>query len=236
MNNTLDTSLEHNFNTALKLCERNYSYEELLGLILSENIVEKQIGVLNLTEIKSQEDAMILVSNLVGQDGKIREVVAFKINEFIINPTFSLYFDTEKIYEILLEGIMDINGNVCRQIVGLCNENDGFKKYLCEKLPERLKKILIKIEDLSAEEKQYVISKRNFQLYWALEALFNCIDNIEINFVIDTLKETAEFEDYTIREKTAKILSKLNIQGLLELKNKLKNDENYYVRKHLEVL
>lgn len=236
MNNTLDTSLEHNFNTALKLCETNYSHEELIRLISSENIVEKQIAVLSLNEIKSLNDAMILGSNLVGQDGKIREAVAFKINEFIINPTYSQYFENEKIYEILFEGIMDINGNVCRQIVGLCNENKGFKKYLCEKLPERLKKILVKIEDLCADEKQYVISKRNFQLYWALEALFNCIDEIQIGLISDILSETAEFEDYTIREKTAKILSKLNNQEFVKLKNSLKNDENYYVRRYLQAL
>lgn len=233
LNNTLDTSLEHNFNAALKLCEQQYSYDELLTLLGSDKIFEKQIAVLSLNEIKSFEDAMILVSNLVGQDGKIREAVAFKINELIINPTFSQYFENENIFEFFFEGIMDINGNVCRQIID-CTTNEKFNKYLGERLPDKIRQILAKIADLSAEEKQFVISKRNFQLYWALEALYNCIENINTELIADILKETAEFEDYTIREKVAKILSKLNVQEFLDLKNKLGADENYYVRRYLQ--
>ena len=54
------------------------------------------------------------------------------------------------IFEIFLQGIMDINGNVCRQIVNLAVNNE-FKAYLCEKLPAEIDKILIVIEKIDAE-------------------------------------------------------------------------------------
>lgn len=44
-------------------------------MLSADSIVEKHFAVLNLSEVKSFEDASMLVSNLVGQDflEKIRE-------------------------------------------------------------------------------------------------------------------------------------------------------------------
>lgn len=227
MNTTLDNTFETNFSC-------NYNYEKLINLLNSDNIKEKHFAVLELEEIRSQNDAKILVSNLVGQDGKIREAVAFKVNELAQNPDYAEFFISEEIFDILIEGIMDINGNVCRQIVGSkLTESSEFQKYLCNKLPERINKILDEIEKIDQTSKQYVISKRNFQLYWCLEALYNIIDNIEFKKIKNILLKTGDFHDYTIREKTAKILTKLDNCELNELKEKLKNDENYYVRRYL---
>lgn len=218
MNTTLDTNFRE-----------KYNYEELIFLLNSNNIKEKHFAILELNEIKSQNDAKILSSNLVGQDGKIREAAAFKINEFINNPDFADFFINEEIFPILLEGIMDINGNVCRQIIDLSSLK-GFDEYLCNKLPKRITKILDTIEQLDLSAKQYVVSKCNFQLYWALEALYNVVDNISLEQIKPIVIKTCEFNDYTIREKTAKIISKLDNFELNELKEKLMNDENYYVR------
>lgn len=224
MNDTLNNSLEINYRG---------KYKELVNLLLSDNIKEKHFAVLELDEIRSNEDAKLLVLNLVGQDGKIREAVAYKVNEFFKNPKYAKFFINEDIFNILLEGIMDINGNVCRQIGSKCLENDEFKKYLCEKLPTRINEILENIEKLALNEKQYVISKRNFQLYWCLEALYNIVEDIEFGEIKNILLKAGEFYDYTIREKTAKILTKTDNLEVNELKIKLKNDENYYVRRYL---
>lgn len=232
MNDTLNTSLEANFNTAMKLSEEKYDYQTLIELLSSEKIVEKQIAILELKEIKSVEDAKILVSNLVGQDGKIREAAAFKINELTQNPSYIGYFVGEYFFEQFLEAIMDINGNVCRNIVCLPNITE-FTQYLCDKLPERINIILAEIAEIDAKTRQYVISKRNFQLYWSLEALDNIIGIINFNEIKNILFKGGEFYDYTIREKTAKIIAKLNNSELDELKEKLTNDENYYVRRYL---
>lgn len=209
------------------------NYDNLINLLSCESIKEKHFAVLELEEIHSEADAKLLVSNLVGQDGKIREAVAFKINEFFKNSKYAKFFINEENFAVFLQGIMDINGNVCRQICDL--ECEEFSKYLSENLPSETDKILTRISELEANEKQYVISKRNFQLYWCLEALYNIIDKIEFDKIKDIILKTGEFNDYTIREKTAKILAKLDNSEVFEIKRKLKNDENYYVRRYLKV-
>lgn len=231
MNDTLDTTFETNFNTAMKMSENEYDYHTLIGFLSSDKIVEKQIATLKLDEIRSKKDARILVSNLVGQDGKIREAVAFKVNELSQNTEYLVFFDDEEIFKTLFEGIMDINGNVCRQIVGgKWFEHKTFIDYICAKLPERISIILDEIKKIDLQSKQYVISKRNFQLYWSLEALCRVVESIDFTMIKDILLKTGEFYDYTIREKTAKILNKIDNLELARLKEKLKSDENYYVR------
>lgn len=206
-------------------------YEDLIGLLSCNDIKRKHFAVLELEEIRSCEDAKLLVSNLVGQDGKIREAVAFKLNEFFKNSDFKQFSINEDNFAVFLQGIMDINGNVCRHICALdCEE---FNEYLSKNLPAEIEKILTRINEIEANEKQYVISKRNFQLYWCLEALCNIIKKVEFAQIKDILFKTANFNDYTIREKTAKIVAKLYDPELDELKEKLKNDENYYVRNYL---
>lgn len=230
MNTTLDDSFEPNFRGKCNSVSK-YNYEELVNLLHSGNLKEKHFAVLELDKINSQDDAKILVSNLVGQDGKIREAVAFKINELSLNPDYMDFFTNEEIFDNLMQGITDINGNVCRQIVGSeLIESSEFKNYLCKKLPEKINKILKEIEKIDSNTKQYVVSKRNFQLYWCLEALYKIIDTIQFKKIKEILLKTGEFYDYTIREKTAKILTKIDNS---ELKEKLRNDENYYVRRYL---
>lgn len=247
MNDILDTpnhtnyeidselNLETNFNIAMKMSECEYDYSALIEYLKSDKLVEKQIAVLKLSEIKSEPDAQILVSNLVGQDGKIREAVAFKVNEFIQNPQFVELFKSEIIFETLLKGIMDINGNVCRQIVDLVGSVNEFDDYLCANLPNRISIILDEIQKIDEESKQYVVSKRNFQLYWCLEALSGLIGRINIESVRDIIFKAGEFQDYTIREKAAKILARVDYSEFDEIKNKLSNDDNYYVRRCFNV-
>lgn len=243
LNYTLDTcdtcdfesDLEANFNEAMNLTAKTHEYQELLALLDSDKIVEKQIAALELNEIKSKTDAKILVSNLTGQDGKVREAVAFKVNELAQKPEYIEFFLENDIFEILLDGVMDINGNVCRLIVSSeFFKNKLFCDFMCKKLPERIMKIINDIKELDLCAKQYVVSKRNFQLYWSLEALFNIINFIDFDKIKDILEFCADFYDYTIREKTAKIINKLDIKQSKAMKNKLMNDNNYYVRRCFE--
>lgn len=244
MNDTLDNSnqtnfetdyysnYEENFNEAIAISQKSYTYTELVQFLFSEKILEKQIAALELKEIRSKNDAFILSSNLVGQDGKVREAVAFKLNDLCFNPKYKDYFVDERIFDIFLQGIMDINGNVCRLIIEL-TQIDEFSIYLSKKLPEIIRDILIKIEAIDSQSKQYIISKNNFQLYWSLEALFRIIKLINPENIYDIISKTCEFYDYTIREKTAKILTKIDTKEFKKIKEKLSNDENYYVRRVL---
>ena len=236
MNDILDTvnnaDFNSDFNVAMKMSEESFSYSQLIGFLKDGKDVEKQLAALELNEIKSKEDAYALVSNLVGQDGKIREVVAFKINELVKNTQYRDFFIGEEFFELFLQGIMDINGNICRMVVELTQISE-FRLFLAKKLPNCIENILLVIANLEKDEKQYKISKRNFQLYWSLEALFNIIEEVDVLKIKDILLKTAEFEDYTIREKVAKILSKIDNPVLIAAKEKLIQDENYYVRRYL---
>lgn len=225
-------NLEENFNKALELSNNEHSYESLISLLSSNKIADRQFAALELTKILSKNDAIKLVNNLFGQDGKIREAVAYKINELMHDENSRIYFLAEEIFEKLVFGIMDINGNVCRNIIEITQIAE-FKNYLAEKILPLIEETLKKIDTLSEHEKQYVISKRNFQLYWLLEALSKITDKISYEKIVKYLEKTAEFEDYTVREKTAKILSKYNDVQTKHLKEKLLDDENYYVKKQL---
>ena len=92
MNNCYYETLDENFEQALNLCETSYTHSELLEFLKSGNIVQKQIAALKLETINSIEDAQILVSDLVGQDGKIREAVSLRLNEFMSNPKLLPFF------------------------------------------------------------------------------------------------------------------------------------------------
>ena len=86
-------------------------------------------------------------------------------------------------------------------------------------------------ENQSKSNKNHAKNKLTFNLYWLLETIsildVNKIENLE-----NILTKTSNFIDYTIREKTAKILSKMENKPP-ELLRKLKNDENIYVKNQL---
>lgn len=227
--------MDKNLNMAFDMSLKTYDYSALINFLNSDNITEKQIAVLKLDEIESKEDAKLLVSNLVGQDGKIRETVAFKINELIKNG-FQDYFLDNEIFNLLLQGVMDINGNVCRQVIDtmrILRENSQFTSYFCPLLIEQTNSVLKEAEKIDADAKRYVKSKRNFQLYWNLEAIYDLKEFMDKKQVIAILLRTGVFYDYTIREKTAKIIKDFDDLDLQELKEKLKNDENYYVKRYM---
>lgn len=233
MNTSFDNSLEDNFNKAMKMTLNSHSHEELIAYLKSGEPLEKQLAALELSMIKNEKEADILVSNLVGQDGKIREAVAYKINELFTNELFTNFFVSQLNFSKFLDGILDINGNICRQIIEIIGINKEFDKYLSKKLPFVLKDVLEKIRNLTEEEKKYVISKRNFQLYWGLEALYSIAKIADYSEFEDIIFGCSEFEDYTIREKVAKILSTTDANFQPELKKRLATDENLYVRRYL---
>ena len=86
-------------------------------------------------------------------------------------------------------------------------------------------------ENKEKSQKNHAKNKLTFNLYWLLEAIsvldVNKIENLE-----KILTKTSSFLDYTIREKTALILSKMK-NPPPELLQKLKQDENIYVKNQL---
>lgn len=235
MNNSYYETLDENFKQALNLCENNYSHSELLEFLQSGNIVQKQLSALKLETINSQYEAQILVSNLVGQDGKIREAVSLRLNEFMSNPKTLVYFETPENYQIFLAAIIDINGNICRNVIGAIShlkDNENFCNQFCQELVILTKDLLAKIEKDNFFEGKYKVNKEVFKLYWCLETIYVFWDKIKFEDLKEIILRTKDIQEYTIREKAAKILTRnFSDPELLKAKEVLKNDSNYYVRR-----
>lgn len=235
LNNSYYETLDENFKQALNLCENNYSHSELLELLQSGNIVQKQLSALKLETINSQNEAQILVSNLVGQDGKIREAVSLRLNEFMSNPKTLGYFETPENYQIFLAAIIDINGNICRNVIGAISHlknNENFCNQFCQELVILTKDLLGKIEKDDFFEGKYKVNKEVFKLYWCLETIYVFWDKIKFEDLKEIILRTKDIQEYTIREKAAKILTRnFSDPELLKAKEALKNDSNYYVRR-----
>lgn len=235
MNNSYYETLDENFTQALKLYETEYTHEELLEFLKTGNIVQKQISALKLDTIKSKTDAQILISNLTGQDGKIREAVSLRINEFMSNPELLKYFKNSENYKVFLMAIIDINANICRNIINaityLKSDNEFCEKF-CPNLINLTTELLDKIEEFDFQEGKYKVNKEVFKLYWCLEVCYEFWDKIDFEKLKQIILRAKNIQEYTIREKTAKILTRnFKDKDLEKAKEELKNDSNYYVRR-----
>lgn len=196
----------------------------------SEEIFVRQISILNIELINSFSEAEDIVFYLTNHDGKIREMSAFKINGLIKNSDFTPFFQTQNVLNGILKAISDINPNVCRLIIEILDKfenKDYFKSAIVQELKNLLDKVKIKPRGKSHENNKII-----FKIFWHLEAVSSLINHFNSRDLEEILIKTYTFEDYTIREKTAKILSGLQDKSviLLDICEKLKNDENFYVR------
>jgi len=236
LNNSYYETLDENFTQALNLYETDYTHSDLLEFLKNGNIVQKQIAALKLETIKSIEDAQILVSNLVGQDGKIREAVSLRLNEFMSTPELLPYFETAQNYKIFLAAIIDINANICRNVICAISNlknNDTFLNQFCPELVKLSSELLDKIEKFDFQDGKYKVNKEVFKLYWCLETIYEFYDKINFIDLKQIILRAKNIQEYTIREKAAKILSRhFNDEELKLAQIELKNDSNYYVRRY----
>ncbi len=238
MKNTYYETLDKNFNEALNLLEGNFSHNELISMLENGNIPQKQFAALQISTLNSKEEALSLLHNLVGQDGKIREAVSLKIRELTANSDYFELFnmiDMKELSDYFFDAIIDINGNICRNILDvlpLFKNNNEFTKFFTNKLVNEIFKLLDVIKDFDIQDGKYKINKEIFKLYWELEAVNIFYDKIDRETLKRIIRTTSTTDEYTIREKTAKILSNPLIdEDLLQIKSGLKNDKNYYVRR-----
>ena len=228
-------TLDENFNIAYKLINTHQSHDELIYMLENGNIVEKQLAALKLDNILDSNEAQVLINNLTGQDGKVREAVSAKIAELMKDSNKHIFFNASENYEIFLDAIIDINGNICRNIISAITNlksDKCFCNLFCTELIERTLKLALTIKDFDFQDGKYKVNKEVFKLYWYLETIYQFANLINISKLKPILKITKSINEYTIREKTAKILT-LNFKDeeLQEIKELLKNDTNYYVRR-----
>lgn len=226
---------DENFKLACSLIDKNQNHNELIAMLKTGNIAEKQIAALKLDTLCSKDEAQTLVDNLTGQDGKVREAVSLKIAEFSSNKSLLQLFEPEKNFRIFLDAVIDINGNICRNIIRSV-ENfksiSGFCEKFCPELLARTLAITEKVKDFDLKDGKYKVNKEVFKLYWYLETIYTFADRLDLTKLKQILNITKSINDYTIREKTAKILTlNFNAPELNEIRQLLKNDTNYYVRR-----
>lgn len=222
---------------AAALCEKTYTHTELFEVINTEDDFEKQICLLKLETLTSQEEADLLVFQLTEHHGLIREAAAIKINEFIQNDNLKNYFLKNTTLESLLKAVNDINPNICRLICAvlpsLFVSAEEEKSYFLKLLYERFEFVF---EELERLKRSNWYTKKLFNIYWCLEAL--AMLDAEVDEKLENvLVRAANLRDYTIREKAAFVLSSLSrtSEVVEELKEKLKKDENFYVQRYAAV-
>ena len=133
--------------------------------------------------------------------------------------------------EIFADATIDINANICRLVVDsafLMKDVENFAQIYTDKVLKFTFEALKELDNFIFRDKKYVINKQLFKLYWCLETLKNFYPFVKEDVLKEILYKCSEQKEYTIREKTAQILAVTNI--FPELKNKLMDDENYYVR------
>ena len=227
MNNNFDTNFEY----AYEISNRDFSHSELLEMLKCGNIAEKQIAALKLEGVNNQDEADILLSNLTGCDGKIREAAALKINQILRkNPTVKFSAET------MAQASIDINGNICRLVidsVSILRQDENFSKIYLERILEYIDSTFVELDKFIFRDKKYVINKQLFKLYWCLEALKLFAGSMDSDKLLKILERASVEKEYTIREKVAQILVLLEDEKFIPLKEKLKLDENYYVKNTL---
>jgi hypothetical protein len=230
LNSGFYDNLDTNFECAFKMSQKTFSHYDLIDMLNSGNIPQKQIAALKLQKLTNQHDAEILINNLTGCDGKIREAVALKINQML--PEYTLHFISYP--EIMAAASIDINSNICRLVIDsvsiIKTFDENFSRIYLQKILSFLYSAYEELDKFIFRDKKYVINKQLFKLYWCLESLKLFVNEIDNDTLFKILNRAAKEKEYTIREKVAQILILTNEDKFIELKEQLKCDENYYVR------
>lgn len=216
------------FDECCKFFEEDVSQEELYNWLRNGDIAQKQLSCVRIENCGTAEQAEILMNNLTGIDGKVRETVSFKLKTFVAQrPEL---FARGDFYDIFLDAIIDINGNICRNIICALEpltDNSRFCEYFIENVIQRALAVTSTIENFEYKDRKYVTNKEVFKLYWYLEVL-GIFNELPAEKLFALLERTAKIEEYTIREKTARLLSKLP-PYLAEKLDGLNFDNNFYV-------
>lgn len=237
----MENYTEINYEKNMAMLERAYSFsrisrthDEIMAVLASSDDLQKQLCLIELDALFNQTEADILVSNLTDNPGPVRETCSFKVFDLIQCSEYKKYFQTREILDSFSRAVTDINPSVSRNAVEIIKHVNDVD-YIYNKIISEINKTLSEF-NVNSSNHSYDTNKKNFNLYWNLEAVISLSSEIiPGKEIVSILNVTAASGDYTIREKTAKLLSVINCEKIdaksaLEL---LKNDENIYVRKYL---
>ena len=239
MENFLEVNYENNIkslNSAFDYCNQSFTHDEIISVLSSDDDLKKQLCILNLDCVLNQNEADILVYNLTRHSGPIRESASYKILDLISNPSFTHFFQSKTIIDTFVNSVSDINPSVSRNAVNIIKYVNDFD-YMYSVLINNINAILDK-QDEDLKQKSYLKNKKNFALYWNLEAIISISDKLTPkNELYEILAKTALSNDYTIREKTAKAAFIFSVKNnlFLQISDLLKYDLNIYVKNYVMV-
>ena len=237
LNTNCDKTSEKDFALACELSEKTFTHSEMIEMLRNGNIQQKQYAGMNLDTLKNPEEGKILIDNLTGCDGKIREAVALRINQLLNADSESLAPYIYPYPEIFADASIDINANICRLVidsVAILRRNTRFKEVYLRKILGFINETFAEIDKFIFRDKKYVINKQLFKLYWCLESLKLFVEDLGQAELLQILERASKEKEYTIREKVAHILVLTKDEIFIPLIEKLKQDENYYVRTALQ--
>ena len=212
---------------ACNFCEQTFAYEELFKFLECGSDDEKQICILKIPHIKNQKDADMLIFHLTNQHGTVREAAAEKINELMKSDS-RVFFQTSFAKEKFLRAVNDVNPNICRMIIEILPYLQEKSEFL-DALYDITLEVIEEAEKLNVRNRSHLYTKKIFNLYWCLEAVSQIVENTDKKLK-QIVEKTYNSEEYTVREKTAKVIKKLNTPEFDRYLKSLENDENFYVR------
>ena len=197
-----------------------------------DDIFEKIFSIIDIDKINSKKEFDDFIFYLTNQPTPLREAVSNKLEDIYQDE----YIDENNI-KIISDAIVDINPNISRNICSIINKSKHLQQMILPVLIEKINFLLGKISDnvKSQNNKSHAKNKILFSLYWLLEGMSYCVDSKYEAEILKILHSTIKFKDYTIREKTALILSKINVSDN-ELIERVKNDSNFYVNFYTKLL
>lgn len=226
----------HNTETACKLCEQDFDYESIINILKTGNDNEKQICILKLDRLTNQQDANLLIKHLTNHHGIVREAVAIALNDLVLEKKQTQYIQTEEILNTLVNAVNDVNPNICRLIIDILPAINN-KEYFLSKLYDRTLMTIKEADELNVRCRTHMYTKKIFNLYWCMEAI-SAIINQTSERLEKIIEQTSLSEEYTIREKTAKIICSVSnpTKKINRISELLINDENFYVRLQMSKL
>lgn len=216
-----------------------FTHKDLINFISSDSYNLKTFALLKLEKLQNQQDADLIMSCLTNNESSVRESCSFKIREFINDKEQRHFFQKKEFVPIFIAAITDINPKVCKNVSSsLKFLND--KNEIFNKLNEIINPALVEFKNYRKLQ-GHKYNKISFRLYWSLEALNEILPFIEaenLHNIAGIFEKISANKEYTIREKAAILIctaEKLNLPDearkiIADLKQKLSNDENFYVK------